>query len=401
MHSQVFDYSLASLERVLIPTLFVLVWGFLVSQTVLQNAATSLLVTVAKAFLFAACYVVLFDTLTPYHRPDDLVYLRQGASLLDQLRNRPFADISLINTAESFHFFYIMPVALAVYLFGEHYHSMVALNVALSFICGLFAYAIVNTRYKNQQVARYFFILIVLNPDLLSWTTFFAGKDTWVLLGHLIFIYAFVCIEDGKRAKGVLWMALAVALTINLRFYVPVVMTLLIAMTLSRRTKYWILGLAGLGLVLAPETLRALRSLMTGGVSSLSLDFFALLVAIPRFWLTPRPFLEDDLHGFLRIASMINWALLPFMLIGLYRCALSKDKFSRFLVYYFLAFSLFYGLTAALNGPRQRLQLLFAQMLFLWVGLSYAKLIPVRLRLLPVEQMRPSRTRVGLVALDS
>lgn len=381
-----FRFTLADVERVATPALFIFVFGWLVTKQTLKNTALTLGVCLLKMLIFATSYMMFFEGFPNNDRPDDIVYIRSGASLLHQLHTKPFADISLVATAQSFHFFYIMPAALAIQLFGLHYYSLVALNVAVSFLAAGFAYAIIRRRYENESLARWIFIIMVLHPDVVAWTSFFAGKDTWVLLGHTIFILGFVQVESGKRLSGLLWILLASALTLNLRFYLPVIMGALIVLHAGKSVKIWFLAFVVGILALLPDTVRALQSLMRGGAAGTSIDFVRLAVAIPHFWLTPRPFFEDEIHGFLRFGAIVSWMVFPIMITGMYRSLLSKDRFARFILMYFLTFSLFYGITEFLNGPRQRLQLVFAQIFFIWVGLSYFKLIPARLRLLTPPQ---------------
>lgn len=377
-----FEFNPDDLRQVLTPAATIAVVAFLAAKLTVKGNVRVLAVVLVKTAVFLYCYAMFFDGFTPNQRPDDTVYMKQGLSLLRQLETKPWDQISLIYTAESFHFFYIVPVALAIHLFGVHYFSLVALNVIVSLLAGCFAFAIIKKSYKNERIASWFFVAIVLHPDVLTWTNTFAGKDTWVLLGHLIFIYGFVCLAERDRKAGFAWLLMATLLTLNLRFYIPVIMMGLVLLYSSRAAKFW-LTVAILGiLATTPETVSALQSLLRGGVSSTSIDLLSLLVGIPRFWLSPRPFFEDELHRVLRFATIVNWMIFPVMLTGMYRSLVSGDRLSRFILVYFLVFSVLYGFTAFLNGPRHRLQLVFAQVFFVWVGLSYFRIISPRLRLL-------------------
>ncbi len=378
-------FSPVASALLVLPTATIFVIGFVVSILVLRKFFASLIIASGKALLFYLYFHVYFDG--TYTSLDDIIYFATGLRLLQTVRLDGLFHLDIINIAESFHFTYTIASAIAIALFGEEYFALSAFNVLTTFACGYFACRIIQTLYANTRISRWFYALAVLQPDLVSWSTVFAGKDTLILLGHLLFLYSYALILRGRQGKGLLWLLLAIFLTLNLRFYIPIVMVLLITFQINRRAALYVVGTIALAATtIFSGSLYGLWSLTITSLETINVTPIGLLTGIPHFWLTPRPFFEDPIHGFLRVANVVTWLAFPFLFVGLLASFRSQDKFARFLFIYFLTFSMFYAVVEYLNGPRHRVQLVFALLYFTWVGLGRFKLISTSIRLLRISR---------------
>jgi len=372
-----FDAQPFSFENLWLPAISIFFLGYILCQFILKEKFLAFVIATFKALIFF-CYFYFFYDGTYTSGYDDYYYMSKGALLLEEIREKSLASIEIFNVAESFHFTYIIISAIAQYAFGEYYYSLVAINVMASFLCGLISHAIIKSQYQNDKHAKIFCVAMLLYPDVLSWSSVFAGKDIFVLLGHLIFIYAFSNLARNNIPRSVFFIAIALLFTLYLRFYVALIFLLLIALEVRKNFYLHLLYFGLISVALFLDLFATFSSLLSTGTSGLTFDvskFIQLPYGVLHFWLTPRPFSEDLIHQFLLFSNILNWIFFPFIFYGLLKCIRSKDRFVRFIAVYFLVFSIFYGLIDYLNGPRHRLQLTFALIYFLWVGVSELKLI--------------------------
>lgn len=365
------------LDNLWLPASAIFILGYILCAFILKDKFLAFVIATIKTLIFFLYFYIFFDG-TYTSGGDDYYYLSKGTLLLKEIRELPLASIEIFNVAESFHFMYVIISAIAQYAFGEHYFSLAAINVMASILCGAVSYAIVKNQYQNDTHAKMFCVAMQMYPDVLSWSSVFAGKDTFVLLGHLIFLYAFSNLIKKDMQKGLLFTLIALLFMLNLRFYVVLIFLPLIFLKIQKQFIVYLLSLGLIGAALFFNLFATFSGLFEGGVSYVTFDdykFLRLPFDIVHFWLTPRPFSEDSIHGFLLFADIFNWFFFPLIFFGLMKCIRSKDQFAKFIAIYFLAFSVFYGLIDYLNGPRHRLQLTFALIYFLWVGVNELKLI--------------------------
>jgi hypothetical protein len=368
-------------QHLWLPTACILSFGYLISLFVLKNITGAIILALIKALAFFSYFFFIFNG-TYTSGFDDYYYISKGLLLIRQVQEQPIGNIDLFAITGSFHFMYVIVSAISQYCFGEDYYfSLVAMNVIISFLCGYFAYAIIRVQYQNDNLSWAFFVVMVMYPDLLLWSSVYAGKDTLILLGHLIFIYAYSNSINNHKTKGTFLIILAVFLTLYLRFYIVPIFLLIIFLKIKKQFPVYIFSIALIILAAALDLFSSFSALFQEGTSILTFNVLHLPYDILHFWLTPRPFHEDSIHGFLLPANLFNWLCFPIIFLGFLKCIRSKDRFARFLSLYFSVFSIFYGIVAYLNGPRHRLQLIFAIIYFLWVGLSRLKFFPKNLRL--------------------
>lgn len=87
-----------------------------------------------------------------------------------------------------------------------------------------------------------------------------------------------------------------------------------------------------------------------------------------RFLLTPIPFNTEYNYRFLNIPALLHWLFLPFMLIGINFIFKYNTSFTRYLIIYFILFTLLYAFFGELQGPRHRVQLDFIIALSQFLG---------------------------------
>lgn len=370
IESQEFSFGV-----LIVPTITVMVIGYIVSRYILKKRLPAFFISFFKALIFFVYFYFFYNG--EYNSGvDDYYYIEKGRQLLSKFQNESFYELDLINIAESFHFFYIIVSAFAQYLFGEFYFSLVALNVIASYFCGVFSYRIIVNQYSNTHNAKIFYVSTLMYPDVLAWSSVFAGKDIFVLLGHLLFIYAFTFVLQKKKLKGAIKFVAAFVYMLNLRFYVALIF---LPLLLRGKIYVFLIFIALIFISLFTNLPYIFSSLFSLGLSSIiNFDILTILsmpANIFHFWLTPRPFFETREYEFLLVGNIFNWITFPLMFYGLISTLRSMDIFARFIAIYFLSFSLFYGIVDFLRGPRHRLQLTFALIFFLWIAVSKFKKI--------------------------
>lgn len=366
------------------PALLILGLGLLTTFWVTRKPHWSLLVAGVKASVFLVYYGVFFDGTFTFL--DDWTYLERGQNLLAQgvsITNL-FAHLpELFFAANGKHFVYYLYNADSFRLLGQAYYAPVTLNITLTFVAA--GFMTTAARYGlgfSKTLAAGLFVFLAIHPDVIAWSTIMNGKDTLVLTGTAIAVYVVSLTANGGYAKAGL-LAVAVGLVLFFtRFYVPLMLlaALSCAVLLSpegrRRPALWLLvpaGLVGVVSVLGMDTLADAYGRVREG-------FVNPLYGIPRTLLTPIPFHTTEHYAFLDLPQVFHWVMMPALLYGVYRIWRRGTLTARFVVLYFLAMILLYGVFVELQGPRQRYQLdgLIAVFQF-YGGLGILKqLLPLR-----------------------
>ena len=372
-----FDFS-----EVWLSTVIIFIFGIYINRKIFKSITWIFFIALIKSLIFTIYFVIYFDG-TYTSGFDDHYYLSKGLSLINELRDTPFNEINYFHAAEGMHFIYVCVSAFAQYTLGEGYYALVAINIVISFFCGRVAYLIIYLKHNNKSLARLFATSFILYPDLIAYSSVFAGKDVLVLLAHLLIIYSFLRVSLSDFRMGYTIGAITLLSTVFLRFYVPIIFLSLIIFRMNK-LKLILMSIPIIFLLWYFGIINNLTDLYSEGVENIvqsNTKFVYLPYDVLHFWLTPRPFYEDPILEFTLIANIFNWCIFPVFIYGFYLALKSNDKFVRFLCYYFLAFSIFYGLVDYLNGPRHRLQLIFAIIYFIWIGFGGMKLIPSRLKI--------------------
>jgi hypothetical protein len=354
------DLQPFSVVELAVPALIILMLGFAVSFLVTRKPHWSLFVAGVKASLFIIYYGVLFDGTFSFL--DDWTYLEHGKRLVD--KGVSFANLfghwpELSYVAGDRHFVYYLYNADSIRLLGSAYYAPVTLNIALTFVAaGFMAAAARGGLGFSSRLATGLFLFFVIHPDVLSWSTIMNGKDTLVLAGTALAVYA-VSLFGRRRYVPAVLLGLAVGTVLFFtRFYVPLLLlAALFGATLlspagGRRPGLWLLVPAGLAAVVS---ILGVDGLMDA-YSRFQADFVNPIYGIPRMLLTPIPFHTTEHYAFLDLPQVFHWAMLPALAYGAYRMWRLGTITARFVVLYFLLMLGLYGMFGELQGPRHRYQ---------------------------------------------
>jgi len=246
-------------------------------------------------------------------------------------------------------------------MFGDHYFAPVALNVLLTCAVAFFGMRLALAEFGlTRREARGFFLFLLLYPEVLAWSTVFNGKETLVLLCHVLLLLGASRFFRGRILSSILIIAPTCFVLAGLRYYVPalfVIAFLVYSLTtykLRHRAKILLLAVFVFAAVLAQQY-QGLGYAFALLKSSFINPAFGLL----HFVLTPVPFMAQPEYNFLNWPSLYHWCAFPLFLIGLTMLYRMKTSFARFAFIYFLTFIAFYSVFAQLQGSRHRFQLAF------------------------------------------
>ncbi len=343
------------------PAFMILVLGFLIGLWITRKPRWSLFVAATKATIFSVYYGVLFDG--TFNFLDDWTYLRLGRRLLEQgvsVTNLYGHLPELFSVAGGRHFIYYLYNAESLRLLGHAYFAPVALNVVLTFAAaGFMAAAARGGLGFPKSLVIGLFVFSALHPDVLAWSTIMNGKGSLVLTGTAVAVYAVSMAGNGRYGAAVLLAVSVGGVLFFTRFYVPLMLlaAFLGAMLLSpagrRRPALWLLVPAGLVGVVSALGVNGLLD----AYGRLQDGFVNPLYGFPRMALTPIPFHTTEHYTFLDLPQVFHWAMMPALVYGVFRVWQQATLTARFVVLYFLAMILLYGMFENLQGPRHRYQL--------------------------------------------
>lgn len=368
------DFRPFDVELLLLPAIVIFISLFVLGYRGSKSVLAAWLIATIKTSFFILYFGFFFDG--TYTSVDDEYYLITGEQIANLFVNHreEFSVDQLQAITGGMHILYSTTNAVAFLIFGEFYFSPIVFNI----IIGTWA-ALIGARLLNQQKilrdvdSRYFFVFFCLHPELVSWSTVFNGKDTFVLFMNVLLLQAASLYLQRRMMMAFLSAAIATSVLFALRFYVPVIFSasFLIYLIIDRRLS--VRKLINLGVVAA---LVLFFIVPPWELLNYSLDIYKTAFINPitgaiHFMLTPRPFFTDEIHQFLDLASLFDWILFPILVFGAYVCFRLKNEFGYLLLIYLGVFVLFYGGFYDLNGPRHRLQLLFAISAFQFIGLYW------------------------------
>lgn len=360
------------IDQVTFPAACVFLFSFLFSWVATSSYVASVSVSLLKSIAFFVYFVFIFDG--SYTFLDDLNYLSGGEFLLS-------IDVGLSNIFENWgvmlmvgggdHFVYYLHNAYAFRFFGVGYFAPVALNLILA-ACVAWVGSVVFGRHfsADDGVRKSFFVFLILYPELWTWSGVMNGKDTLVLLQHVLLLNSVSLYFVGRK-----WLALGLALLpifvlFFLRFYVPVFFAgiLFLYFQIQNRNLRSLLISPVVVLIIFIAADAAVGHLLGSAMESFADKRSNPLLGFVRMVLAPVPFGVDEGYGFLNAAAIFQWIMLPFSVVGMLIVARDK-KFGMFLVVYFFVFVGFYSVYSELQGPRHRVQLDFAWAVVQFIGL--------------------------------
>lgn len=354
----IYSVSPFSVGMLILPTVFILLSGFIVGLLVTRSVIWSVVVALLKSSCFLLYFSNFFDG--TFNFLDDWSYYRGGLDLTEK-------GVSVFNflgylpelsaLAGGKHIAYYVYNADAIRLLGEGYFAPVALNVFLTFIVAATMVVVAKSSFGlSRRVAIALFVMTALHPSLLAWSTIINAKDFLILTCTSLVIYAVSRIELGLYAKAIfLFLFLSCILWIT-RYYLPLIMLLAFfgALFLSRKIRigkmFWLFLLGSFLSLLSVVDISGSISHFLSGVTN-------PLIGAVRFILTPMPFNTGIKYEFLDVPQLFHWMLLPFLFLGGVIIWRRGTLTAYFVVIYFILMVLFYGMFQELQGPRHRIQL--------------------------------------------
>ncbi|MDR7921523.1 hypothetical protein RHK62_04915 [Thermosynechococcus sp. HY213] len=354
-----------------------------------------------KAALYIIYYGFLFDGTFTFL--DDWSYLQVGEALLDEQSSL----LDLVRSEFVFalaggdHILYYLYNTVAMDWFGRGYYAPVALNVmATGLIAWLGSRLSVSEGLCYQRYQPQLFAFLVLHPDIVAWSTVMNGKDTLVLLLHVLLL-----ISVAWFLRGRIWHALALGAAASLvlfylRFYVPFLFSLALLLAVGtrfinsghKRGKFALLALLMFGVILGLIGFGGFNYVL----GELREKFVNPLFGLVRFVLTPIPFNTEEAYAFLDIPAVLHWMLIPAALLGVLKLHRMGTPFSRFLLIYVALFVGLYSIYGELQGPRHRVQLDFAWAIFQFLGLCALLRVQCCPKDLSKSQLAPNKTSTTL-----
>jgi hypothetical protein len=337
-----------------------------------RAVAMSMVSAVLKAGFFLVYFGYFFHG--DFTFKDDITYLSEAAlfSANGVTIWNLFQHLPLILGTAGNHFIYQIFCTYALYIFGPGYFAPVSINILSTAVIAAVGCKIAELEFGliGQWRTVTFFVLL-FDPFIFAWSGLINGKDVLVLLGHAMMLYGFMFVYRGKVWRAVAVILPTVLVLFFLRFYVPllfvVVFMLSISMGAGRR---WLgrllllsaVGLGGVVAVIGPGTLLS-------SLERVRSDFVNPVYGVTRFLLTPIPFNTDPSYRFLEIPAVLYWLFLPLLAWGVILVARLRTSYSKFFLVYCVVFVSLYSIYSELQGPRHRLQLEFAIVVFGLVAL--------------------------------
>lgn len=362
------------LDLLLKPGLLIFAATLWVALQVTRSFVFSLSAASIKVGIFLIYFGVLFDGTFTFL--DDWGYIDGGIALVEK-------NIGLSNLADNWdfvlmtgggeHVLYYLYNAFAFRFFGVGYYAPVALNIVLAVLIAWFG-AIIGEREFGftGQWKKLFFIFLLFHPDILAWSNVLNGKDTLVLLLHVLLLLSASMFIRGERLAA---LAIAIPVTIILfflRFYVPVIFATVLVMqqflAIRRRHHFfWFLGGTSI-LFIAFASM--VGNMISGAWEMLQANLMNPIIGFIHMALTPIPFNTSIEYGFLDIPALLHWILIPMVIYGVVLLARGeRSPFTIFFMLYFIAFMGLYSIYVELQGPRHRLQLDFALAVLQFIGI--------------------------------
>ena len=294
---------------------------------------------------------------------DDVTYFENGRHLLELgytplwVLGDPSRIESLKAVVGGHHILYLWWNLLAQFLFGPHYYSPVFLNLFLTFACGFFWVRTLRIMGFSKSYLRAFLVFFLFQWDVLAWSSLINIKDTLVMT--LTVLAFFMLARCSLRFSPFSLLAFGVVLLLFTftRFYVPV---LILSSVAAWLLLYW---RSPTKVLILPATILTLLLVGTyfGSRHASELELFAdadIPYGFFRFLLTPRPWGVSESYSFLFIPSLLHWLLFVPALASAWRLWKLLPP-ARLLLMYLLVTVAFYGAVPELQGPRQRIQVVF------------------------------------------
>ncbi len=288
---------------------------------------------------------------------DDMRYYDVGASLL-HLGYRPWDLIFdpegrdlLAGAAASRHTLYYFWNVVAQSVIGSYYYSAVFFNVGLTFFTGAVMFRTLRLLDFPTRFLQGLLVLHMLHWDYLSWTSLINVKETLVEALVIVSVCSMIRFIRCGSWVSLLGVSTSFLLLFSLRLYIPfLIMTaagVWVLLQWEDSRKYFLLPVVAVLLLLFYAKI---------GDTEHQLYPHLIVVGAFRFLLTPQPWSITPSYSFLQIPMILQWLFFVPAVIGAAQIW-QRSKECRLLILVMLAFTTFYAMFPALQGPRHRVQL--------------------------------------------
>jgi hypothetical protein len=358
------------------PAVLILIITAVVGVYVTRSMVMSLFSAFIKSGVFLVYFGLFFDGTFTFL--DDWGYVAGGESLLDE-------GVGLTNLAQNWefalmtgggdHFLYYLYNTYAFRLFGVGYYAPVALNIMLTVLIAWVGSVVGAREFGfSAQWKKIFFMFLLFHPDIFAWSNVMNGKDTLVLLMHVLLLLAASFHFEGRSRLAIALAAPVVIVLFFLRFYVPVFFAgaLIVQYLLTVKGLKVQFKIASAAIVLAYALDSVIGHLIPQALSMLQEHSINPVVGFVHMALTPIPFNTDANYKFLDIPALLHWLMIPLVAYGVIALARrKKTSFTVFFMLYLVAFMGLYSINDELTGPRHRIQLDFAWAVLQFIGIKY------------------------------
>lgn len=358
-----------SIDQLFLPTSIIFFSTLLISFCFTRSFFLSLSTSFIKSGLFFTYFNMFFDGTFTYlddwnYVDGGILFLKNGIFLSNIFEN--WATALMIGNGS--HFLYYLYNAYSFLIFGEYYFAPVVLNILITLFISLIGTLIVKYEFNfNNRQKIYFYFFLMLHPDILAWSSFINIKDIVVLFLHILTLYSISLYYRKKYAPALILIIICFSFLSFLRFYTPFLFA--IAFILSQ-IKFSRLKLTHcfIALIVICCVIIILGNRINEAYYLLLQDISNPLTGFFRILLSPIPFHTEPSYNFLNLPMIFHWATFPILLEGIIQIKRMKTPFSRFFVFYILTFLILYAIYNELQGPRHRVQLDYAIVVFQFIG---------------------------------
>ena len=363
-----FNYSI---DQIFYPTLLIFSITIVTSFLITRWPVFSILAGTFKASLYYLYCGVFFKSIHIFN--DARIYLEGGIDLFHfGIFRADFSDTILYAgaIAGGNHFGYFLYNTLAFHIFNIGHYAPIAFNILLTLLIGWLGALLAKREFGfSLKQGKILFAILIFHPDILTWSTIANLKDIIALLINILLLFSVSLFFKEYYFKAIV-LALSVSfISLFIRFYIPALFTIaLILSTIPLR----LIKIKPIPIIIISFLALLLYSRLGGQyefvMQQLGKDFVNPFYGFIRFLLTPIPFNVDPDLLILNFPAIFHWLFAPFIYFGIKKTMKIKTPFMRFFLFYFFIFILLYAIYGELQGPRHRLQIIYAWTLLDFIG---------------------------------
>lgn len=290
---------------------------------------------VRTSFLFLYFLLVETGIIDQWTLFDDLGYIENLSDNFYKLDNKMNIE-NLRATAGGYNSFYYVIIFYSFKLFGESYFSPVIINSILFSLAICFL-----TKYYVKD--KKWFFLILLNPDILIWTSLFNLKEALIFSTFILIILS---AQINSKLLKIIFLSLSLFLIFNTRFYyVPIALLAYLIFKLFYVGKVFRNHFTIIYLIF----LLVITTIITNNINIEIPKYTNPFYGFIHFLLTPLPWNISDNYSFLLLGSFIN----PFIIIYFF-FKKSRIKHLNIIDIFIILLFIFYSISDELQGPRHK-----------------------------------------------